>query len=133
MKFPDFSPSHERLLLSEGPRTIRDMASRRRSSSNSGGGLGVFGLLFLIWIIIKFFWWILGAAALVGLFFLVRAIVRESRKRADAYARRCAAIAARADEQHNWVLQGDDRGIYGLRGADLMHYIFPATNRTKAA
>lgn len=110
------------------------MASRRRSTSSSGGGFGaLLGLLLLIGIIIKFIWWILGAAALVGLFFLVRAIVRESRKRADAYARHCAAIAARADQQHNWVLQGDDRGIYGPQGAELIHYLYPATDRMKGA
>jgi hypothetical protein len=110
------------------------MASRRRSNSISGGGFGaLFGLLLVIAIVIKFIWWILGAAALVGLFFLVRAIVRESHKRADAYARHCAAIAARADQQHNWVLQGDDRGIYGPVGAELMHYVYPATNETRAA
>jgi hypothetical protein len=110
------------------------MASRRRSRSNSAGGfVALFGLLLVIGIIIKFFWLILGAAALVGLFFLARALVRESRKRADAYARHCAAIAARADQQHNWVLQGDDRGIYGPQGAELMHYIYPATNPTQAA
>ena len=109
------------------------MASRRRSKSDSGGGFALFGLLFVIAIIIKFIWWILGAAALVGLFFLVRAIVRESRKRADAHARHRAAIAARADQQHEWVLQGDDRGIYGPQGAELMHYIYPATDPKKAA
>jgi hypothetical protein len=32
-------------------------------------------------------------------------------------------LAARADQQHNWVMQGDDRGTYGPQGADLMHYI----------
>ena len=32
-------------------------------------------------------------------------------------------LAARADQQHNWEMQGDDRGIYGPQGADLMHYI----------
>ena len=106
------------------------MASRRRFNSNSGGGFGaLFGLLLVIAIIIKFIWWILGAAALVGLFFLVRAIVRESHKRADAYARHCAAIAARADQQHNWVLQGDDRLLHGPPGAELMHYVYPATKR----
>jgi lysylphosphatidylglycerol synthetase-like protein (DUF2156 family) len=93
----------------------------------------LFALLVIVGIIIKFFWWILGAAVFVGLFFLVRALVRESRKRADAYARQCAAIAARADQQHNWVMQGDDRGIYGPEGAELMHYINPATNRGRAA
>jgi len=85
------------------------------------------GVLFIIAIIIKFIWWILGVVVVVGLFFLVRALVRANRRRADAHARYCAAIAARADQQHNWVLQGDDRGIYGPDGAALMHYIYPAT------
>ena len=104
------------------------MASRRRSGSNSGGGCGAFlGVLFIIAIIIKFIWWILGVVAIVGLFFVVRALVRANRRSADAHARYCAAVAARADQQHNWVLQGDDRGIYGPDGAALMHYIYPAT------
>jgi hypothetical protein len=34
-----------------------------------------------------------------------------------------AAIAARADQQHNWVMQGDDRGIYGPPGAQLMRVV----------
>lgn len=34
-----------------------------------------------------------------------------------------AAIAARADQQHSWVMRGDDRGIYGPHGAQLMHFI----------
>jgi lysylphosphatidylglycerol synthetase-like protein (DUF2156 family) len=110
------------------------MASRRQSRSSSNSGCGtVFVFLFVVGIIIKFIWWILGAVVVVGLFFLVRALLRESRKRADAYARWCAAVAARADEQHNWVLQGDDRGIYGPAGAEFMHYINPATNRGQAA
>jgi type II secretory pathway pseudopilin PulG len=94
------------------------------SRSSSGGGLGgLLGLMLLIGIIIKFIWWILGAAALVGLFFLVRAVVRETQRRANARARYRAAVAARADQQHNWVLHGDDRGIYGAEGAELMRYI----------
>jgi predicted RNA-binding protein with PUA-like domain len=60
---------------------------------------------------------------LVGLFFLARAVVRENRKRRDTYVRFCAQIAARADQQHNWVMQGDDRGVYGADGARLMHFI----------
>lgn len=42
---------------------------------------------------------------------------RELRRQANA------AIAARADQQHGWVMQGDDRGIYGPQGARLMHFI----------
>jgi hypothetical protein len=68
------------------------MASRRRSNSNSGGGFGaLFGLLLVIAIVIKFIWWIFGAAALVGLFFLVRADISQTalhRAAADAAARK---------------------------------------------
>lgn len=97
----------------------------RKTSSSSGsrGWLGLLLLVAIIWIIVKLFWWIVGAIALVGLFFLARAITRENRKRRDAYARHCAEIAARADQQHNWVMEGDDRGFYGPEGAELMHYI----------
>ncbi len=100
------------------------------SRSNSGGGfaglLGLAAIVWVIWIIIKPFWWILGAAVLVGLFFLVRTIVRDSRGRADLSAAHRAAGAARADQQHNWALRGDDRGIYGPQGSELMHHLYPA-------
>jgi hypothetical protein len=32
-------------------------------------------------------------------------------------------MAARADQQHAWVLQGDERGVYGPAGAELMRDI----------
>jgi len=102
-----------------------------KSRANSGGGFGaLLGLMLIIWVIVKLIWWIL-AAILVGLYFVVRAIVRESRKRADLKAAHRDALAARADQQHNWVLQGDDRGIYGAEGAELMHYLYPATDQVK--
>jgi hypothetical protein len=71
------------------------------------------GIMVIIAIIVRFFWWILGAVVLTGLFFLVRAFVREDRARRAAIARRHAEMAARAEAQHRWVLQGDDRGVYG--------------------
>jgi hypothetical protein len=86
--------------------------------------------LVLVALIIKFIWWILGAVALVGGFFVMRAVVREHRKRRDAHARYCAELAARADQHLAWVIQGDDRGIYGERGAELMHYIFSEDKKT---
>ena len=70
-------------------------------------------IVLLVGFIIKFIWWILGAAALVGLFYLVRAIVRADRAAREARARLHAEVVARADQQHRWVLDGDDRGIYG--------------------
>ena len=88
------------------------------------GGFGaVFGVVLIIGLIIKFIWWILGAAALVGAFFLARAIARWYAEREAERARYRDALAARADQQHNWVLQGDDRGVYGVDGAELMRRV----------
>ncbi|MEI6251589.1 MAG: hypothetical protein WCP30_02165 [Mycobacteriaceae bacterium] len=94
----------------------------RKKQSSSEGGAG-FAVLIVLWLIIKLIWVIVGALVLVGSFFLVRAIVRESRRRRALYAMQCAEIAARADQQHNWVMQGDDRGTYGEQGARLMREI----------
>ena len=80
-------------------------------------------MLLIVGLIIKFIWWILGAAAVVGLFYLVRAIVRENGRRTDALTRYHVEIATRADQQHQWVMRGDERGIYGPAGAKLMRDI----------
>jgi hypothetical protein len=87
---------------------------------------GLLGLLLLIGIIIKFIWWILGAVALVVAFFIGRAILRHYDESRAAEARHRDALVARADQQHNWVMRGDDRGIYGTQGAELMHYLYPS-------
>ena len=71
------------------------------------------GILVIVGLIIKFIWWILGAAAL-GRHVLSRAVHRARRPcRPRSPAKYHAQIAARADQQHRWVLDGDDRGIYG--------------------
>lgn len=98
--------------------------SNLRAMERSGGGFGaLFGALLIIGLIIKFIWWILGAAALVALFFLARAIARWYAAREAEYARYRAGLAVRADQQHRWVLRGDDRGIYGVEGAELMRQV----------
>jgi hypothetical protein len=107
------------------------MSRRRYRARSSGGGIAaLIGLLFIVWLISIMIRLILAAAALFltaaalyALFKLGGVLVREDRKRRDAIARRRAAIAARADQQHQWVMQGDDRGIYGSECAPLMHYI----------
>lgn len=59
-------------------------------------------------------------AALYGAYYGVRALWRmyqaNKARRADAYARvmhQHAQIAARAELQHRWYLDGDPRGTYG--------------------
>jgi len=88
-------------------------------------------VLLLIAFISKFIWWILGTAALIGLSFLGRAVAQSYARRSAKLARYRAAIAACADQQRNWVLQGDDRGIYGPEGAELMHYIYPVRGQVR--
>jgi uncharacterized membrane protein len=81
-----------------------------------------FGILMLVALVIRLIWWILGVVVLVVLFHAVRAQLRAARARAEADARRAAQIAARAEQQHRWVLRGDERGVYGeYPVADLFH------------
>ena len=97
------------------------------SKASANGGSWVVGCAVPQRFVIKFIWWILGAVVVVGLFFLGRAIARWYGKRSAECARYWEGLAARADEQHNWVLRGDDRGIYGVEGARLMHFLYPAS------
>jgi uncharacterized membrane protein len=81
-----------------------------------------FGILMLVALVIRLIWWILGVVVLVVLFHAVRAQLRAARARAEADSRRAAQIAARAEQQHRWVLRGDERGVYGeYPVADLFH------------
>jgi ABC-type Fe3+-siderophore transport system permease subunit len=86
------------------------MSSGRRG----GGGVGAaFVLLIFIGAIVKFWAWI--AAVLGGLmvFGLLLWLTLYLERRVDARYEKRAALVARADQQHAWVLAGDDRGVYG--------------------
>ena len=100
---------------------------RSRSSSDGPGGAGgmAFGLLLIVGIVIKFFWWFVAAGVAVGLFFAVRAIVRHIGEQQAAAAREADELAYRADRQHRWARRGDSRGVYGPTGAELMRAISP--------
>jgi hypothetical protein len=86
------------------------MSSERRRSS--GGGAAFVLLLALGFVVM--FWWVF--AIIIGLLLLVAGVWLLSRwldARDAARDAALAAIVARADEQHAWVLAGDDRGLYG--------------------
>ncbi|WP_156687383.1 hypothetical protein [Mycobacterium sp. Marseille-P9652] len=103
-----------------------------RSNASSGGGLGaLLAVAVVTWIVVKLIWLIAGVAALVGIFFLARAIARDVRRRNELRAAHRAAVRLRADQQHNWVLRGDDRGVYGPEGAELMHYLYPVQGQVR--
>ena len=82
--------------------------------------------MLLIGLIIKYFWLIAGAAALVGAFFAVRAIVRKAEQRRIEAAERDEELAKRAEQQHRWTLRGDSRGVYGPAGAQAMRSVSPS-------
>lgn len=94
----------------------------RRRESSEGGGLFIV-ICLIIWFVVTFFWWIVAAVGLVAAVYIGRALLRARDARRAVARAYCDALAARADQQHQWVLRGDDRGIYGTEGAKLMREI----------
>ncbi|QFS91531.1 hypothetical protein FIV07_12250 [Mycobacterium sp. THAF192] len=65
----------------------------------------VLTVMFLAWVS-GLLWWLLAAASLA-------AAAHWLHQQARTQNAEHAAIAARADQQHAWVLAGDPRGTYG--------------------
>lgn len=91
------------------------MSRRRVRSNTSGGWPAALGLLFVLGLIVKFFWWIVAVLAIVAAAYLIRAVLRSNEVAALARRQADAAIVARADQQHSWVLDGDDRRVRSRR------------------
>ena len=73
----------------------------------------IFGLLFVVGAIALYIKWVLlGVAIWAALKLWSRGVnaIADARLRRQ---RELDAIRARADQQHQWVMQGDDRGVYG--------------------
>jgi hypothetical protein len=71
------------------------------------------GILLLVGFVGAYFWWIAAIAAVAALVWMAQRAFREIAAAEAAEARRQAAVARRADQQHRWALAGDDRGVYG--------------------
>ena len=70
--------------------------------------------LLLVGFFYAYFWWIVAALAAVGLLYFGRAQWRAGRRLAADREAENRRIAASADQQHAWVMQGDPRGTYGI-------------------
>jgi membrane protein implicated in regulation of membrane protease activity len=70
-------------------------------------GLIVVALIITYWVAILF------AIGSVAAMYLGRRAVESHAGRVDAERRRRAGLRGRAEAQHNWTLQGDERGLYG--------------------
>ncbi|MDT5321807.1 MAG: hypothetical protein QOD88_4329 [Mycobacterium sp.] len=75
--------------------------------------LGLLRVFLLVGFVVKFWWLILLVLAVVGAGFLLWAVVTRQDAELGRQRREQSALAARADEQHAWVLAGDDRGVHG--------------------
>ena len=91
--------------------------------------VAIFVLLFVVGLVIKYIWWFIGAAALVGLFFVGRAVARKVEERrelqAELEAERKFDLQRRIERQHRWTMTGDSRAIYGPDGAAATHAVTP--------
>lgn len=97
-----------------------------RGKSDAGSGFAaVFLLILVIGFIVTYIWWIVGAAALVGLFFVGRALVRQADERRELAAAREEELKLRADRHMRWTIAGDSRAVYGPEGASATHTVSP--------
>ena len=91
------------------------------------------GTLLLVGFVLTYWWLVALVVAVVLAVKFGPGIYRRYQASAAAERRRVAELAARADEQHRWVLRGDDRGVYGPDGAQLMYYIRSGDQPTRVA
>ena len=85
------------------------MSTERRS----GGGGSLFVLLIVVGFIAKFWWLILLVVAATGAGLLLWLGHQRKLDASNRWCREQASLAARADQQHAWVLADDERGVYG--------------------
>ena len=62
---------------------------------------------------VKYWWLIVGIIGVIVAAHWGRRAVDRHAERVEAELRRVAELAARADQQHAWAMQGDERGVYG--------------------
>ena len=75
-------------------------------------------------------WWLLAAAACIGLFYVIRVRAPRRRNRDQLSPAQSEAFARRADQQLRWAQRGDPRGVYGVDGTELMKRVEPQPDIT---
>lgn len=84
------------------------MAKRQSRSSGSGAGFAFFALLVVIGLIVKFFWWIVGTAAVVGAIAAVYVVARRVRESRAEAALRADELAYRAEQENRRAQRRND-------------------------
>ena len=63
-------------------------------------------------LVVKFWPVLVGGIGMIVAVSWGRRVADRHAERIEAERRRLAGLMGRADAQHNWTLQGDDRGLY---------------------
>ena len=71
------------------------------------------GLLVAAALVVKFWPVIVAVVGIVCAVAWGRLAADRRAEHAQAQRRRLAGLAARADQQHSWIMEGDERGVYG--------------------
>jgi hypothetical protein len=74
---------------------------------------GLLRILLMLGFVVKFWWLILLVMAVAAAGCWLWIILTRKDAEFDRQNREQRALIARADQQHAWILAGDDRGVYG--------------------
>ncbi len=75
--------------------------------------MGALIVLIAACVVSEFFWWIVGFIAVgIAIRYIVKACNAADRAQLARLNQRLD-LAARADQQHQWVIEGDTRGTHG--------------------
>jgi hypothetical protein len=73
----------------------------------------LFGLLLLVGLLVAYWQWVLAFVVIVLAVKAAPIAWREMQAEQDADRRRLQDLIARADQQHQWSMNGDPRGMHG--------------------
>lgn len=81
----------------------------------------IFVLVIIAGLVVKYIWWVVGAAALAGVVYLCVVLTRKAEERRlcdeKLAAEREFERARLAERQHRWTMIGDSRAVYGEKGS----------------
>lgn len=82
----------------------------------------ILGFLVIMGLVLHYIWWIIAAIAAWYAVKAMQAAWVRHEAQAEAAEQERAAVAARADEQHQQVMRGDDRGLWGIAGPAMRKF-----------
>jgi EamA domain-containing membrane protein RarD len=89
------------------------MSAHEDDHASTAPFVAAFLALILFGLAVRYWVWVAAGAGVLVLGAVLLWLAFYAARRVDKRHEAQAAFVARADQQHAWVLAGDDRGIYG--------------------